>query len=183
MQIDVSSPMLYSNQTAYYRSAEPEHNISKVINGVEVISNIKIDNILKDLPREGTLIKGLRNSYILEVSADYHNKIFDFLADKYGTNLVKGSVGLCAHVSVVRPSIGDPVINDMMELGKTFTFEPLYLGTVVPDHDHQWEKVYIVVIRAKELEDLRTKYNLNSKIKIENKEHEFHITIATKQKI
>ena len=83
-----------------------------------------------------------------------------------------------AHVSVIRPSIGEPAFWGISELNNTFEFSPLRLGTVVPDLDPKWERVWILEIHSPALEDLRLSYGLSPRVG--NTDNAFHITIATK---
>ena len=141
--------------------------------------------ILKFLPfsknflMKASSCSGKDNGFIyLKVSDEYLDKLFVILSEIYGENLTKGSSLVGAHVSVIRPSIGEPVFKDIPELNEPFEFEPLYLGTVVPNLDPKWERVWILVIHSSSLENLRTSYGLSPRVG--NSDNEFHITIATK---
>lgn len=159
----------------------PEVYNGQVINGAEVIKNSEVDSILEALPREGKLLQGLRNSYILEIPKDSLNNLYNYLTKEYGEGLKRGSApDVGPHISVIRASIGDRIIdkNEMGEpLDKTFPFEPLYLASVIPD-EGPWGKIWMVVVKAEGLEKIRTDLGMGPKIKIANKEHEFHISIA-----
>jgi hypothetical protein len=93
---------------------------------------------------------------------------------------VTGSSLVGAHASVIRPSIGEPVFWNIPELGSVFEFTPLRLGTVVPDLDPKWERVWLLEIHSEALEELRVAYGLSPRVG--NTDNEFHITIATKLK-
>lgn len=146
---------------------------------VEVLDHPEIPTILQELPHYGVLTQREKDGAIyLKVSEEYLDKLFCIITEMYGENLDKGSSVIGAHVSVIRPSIGEPVFRNIPELNQTFDFEPLFLGTVVPNLDPKWERVWILVIRADSLENLRTSYGLSPRVG--DSDNEFHITIATK---
>ena len=148
---------------------------------VEMIEHPDIPVILQELSHQGVLKQRDSDGFIyLKVSDEYLDRLFVCLTEIYGEDLVKGSSLVGAHVSVIRPSIGEPVFRNIPELNQSFEFEPLFMGTVVPDLDPKWERVWILTIHSDALENLRISYGLNPRIG--NSDNEFHITIATKLK-
>lgn len=146
---------------------------------VEPIEHPAIEEVLNQLPHKGFLVRGGNNSIILKVSEEYLDKLFPILVEIYGNEgLVKGSATVGAHVSVNRPSIGEPILGNIPELNQVFEFTPIRLSTVVPDLDPKWERVWILEISAPELEALRVSNGLSPRLG--NTDNEFHITIATK---
>jgi Swiss Army Knife, 2H phosphoesterase domain len=147
---------------------------------VEYIEHPAIAKILKELPHHGVLTQRESDGAIyLKVSEDYLNKLFPVIQEIYAdSDLVKGSSSVGAHISVVRPSLGEPVLRNIPELNGTIDFTPVRLGTVVPDLDPKWERVWILEVHAQALEDLRLSYGLSPGVG--GTDNKFHITIATK---
>ncbi len=148
---------------------------------VEVIDNQAVTELLDQLPHKGFLTRGGNGSTVLKVSEEYIDKIFPYIQEMYGSEgLVKGSSVVGAHVSVNRPSIGEERLGEIPELNQVFEFKPTRFGTLVPDLDPKWERVWIIEVSAPELEALRVENGLSPKIG--NTDNELHITIATKLK-
>ena len=146
---------------------------------IEPIEHPGITAVLNELSHHGVLMQRERDGFIyLKVSEEYLDKLFVILQEIYGDDLIKGSSLVGAHVSVIRPSIGEPAFWGISELNNTFEFSPLRLGTVVPDLDPKWERVWILEIHSPALEDLRLSYGLSPRVG--NTDNAFHITIATK---
>lgn len=146
---------------------------------VEPIDHPAITEILNELPHYGVLKQRDGDGFIyLKVSEEYLDRLFTVIQEIFGDELVKGSSLVGAHVSVIRPNIGEPVFWNIAELDSTFDFIPLRMGTVVPDLDPKWERVWILEIHSQALEDLRVSYGLSPRVG--NSDNEFHITIATK---
>lgn len=146
---------------------------------VEWTEHPAIAEILSELPHHGILMQGENGSIYLKVSEEYLDKLFVVVQEIYGDDgLVKGSAVIGAHVSVIRPSIGEPFFWNIPELGHCFEFTPMGFGTVVPDLDPKWERVWIVEVHSQALEDLRVAYGLGPRLG--NTDNNFHITIGTK---
>ena len=148
---------------------------------IEPIEHPALTEILNELPHYGVLAQRERDGFIyLKVSEEYLDKLFIVLQEIYGDSLVKGSSLVGAHISVIRPSIGEPAFWNIPELDNRFEFIPLRLGTVVPNLDPKWERVWLLEVHSQALEELRLSYGLSPQVG--NTDNEFHITIATKLK-
>lgn len=148
---------------------------------IERIDHPAITEILNELPHYGVLRQRETDGFIyLKVSEEYLDKLFEVLKEIYGddVDLKKGSSLVGAHASVIRPAIGEPTFWNIPELNKTFEFSPMGLGTVVPDLDPKWERVWILEVSSPALEALRVSYGLSPRVG--NTDNEFHITIVTK---
>lgn len=147
---------------------------------IEIFENERMTEIMEELPHYGKLMQREKDGFIyLKISEEYLDKLFPILEEIVGEKLVKGSSLVGAHVSVIRPAIGEPALWNIPELGSIIEFEPISLATVEPDFDVKWERVWLLTIRSKGLENLRTSYGLTP-LMFGN--HEFHISIGTKKR-
>jgi len=84
--------------------------------------------------------------------------------------------GIGAHISVMYEN--EQILNDIWEikeLGQEFKFSVIELRTVKLNKDNKMKKLWLIAVDAPELEQLREKYGLSSKLK----GHDFHITIGS----
>lgn len=149
---------------------------------------LKIKNLYKHLKgttNTGYLYKRVDsdgNPYIyLKVSEVFIEKLFPLIKE-YSTKIEKGSSEIGAHISVIRPSMGDkmsPKVNQY--LGKQVSFVPTFIATVEPDHDLQWERVWFLVVKSPELEGIRKACGLTPKL--HDNKHDYHITIAVTRRL
>ena len=80
-----------------------------------------------------------------------------------------------AHISVMKKKETEGLTID--EIGESFEFFVEGLHTVEPDGWEEVKNVYFITVDAPQLEKLRKKYGLPSKIE----GHEFHITVAVEK--
>jgi hypothetical protein len=83
--------------------------------------------------------------------------------------------GIGAHISVMNES--ELISNDIWEIhevGEEFTFTVIELCTVECSYYNRIRKLWMLRVEAPELEHLRRKYGLSSKLH----GHEFHITLG-----
>lgn len=146
---------------------------------VEPIEHPAFTEALNGLPQYGVLTRHNNGSVYLKVSEEYLDKLFAVLQEIYGTDgLVKGSASIGAHVSVIRTSIGEPFFENFPEIGDTVEFSIIGVGSVVPDLDPKWERVWLVDLEAPALKALRESYGLSPYVG--NTDNGFHISFATK---
>jgi hypothetical protein len=156
----------------------------QVINGATVIKNETVQQALAKLPSSGVLGQGRAgsNSYVLWLEKNCTDELFDILS-KTEAGIKKGSYDLDPHISVIRARVSDPVIalKDMPEVGRTYNFAVQYLASVIPTNeaDATFAKVWIVVLEAKELEDIRTSKGLTPLLQ---GHHKYHISVGIKYK-
>lgn len=182
-----TKPSAYPSSTdSLISSFKVGEKIAKVgQSALEYIQIPEFESKLNGVPDWGVLMErpdqNERKGIIyLKVSEAILDALFPCIRDK---DVDKGSSEIGAHISVIRPAMGDQLpkgVDRIEELGKKFSFKLKYFASLVPDHDIQWERVWILGVESPELEALREKYGLSPKL-FGNK-HDFHITIATKAK-
>ncbi len=182
-----TKPSAYPSSTdSLVSSFKVGEKIAKVgQSALEYIQIPELESKLKEIPDWGVLMERpdqneRKGIVYLKVSEAILDALFPYINDK---NVDKGSSEIGAHISVIRPAMGDQLpkgVDRVEELGKKFSFKLKYFASLVPDHDIQWERVWILGVESPELESLRGKYGLSPKL-FGNK-HDFHITIATKAK-
>jgi hypothetical protein len=126
------------------------------------------------------ILKQKDNGYLyIEVSRDYIAQILPLIEapgklvpPKHCTS----KKGIGPHISVMYEN--EQIENEIWqidELGQEFSFSILELRTVRLNKDGKMKKLWLMAVYAPELERLRERYGLSSKLK----GHDFHITICT----
>lgn len=131
------------------------------------------------LPCKGVL-KQKPNGYLyLEVSKEFISETLP-LIEAQGRIVpprhYTSKKGIGAHISVMYEN--EQIMNEIWEIqevGQEYTFEVLELRTVKISRDNKVKKLWLLALSCPELEALRIKYGLPSKIK----GHDFHITIGS----
>lgn len=126
------------------------------------------------------VLKQKDNGYLyVEVSNDFIGKILP-LIDAPGQLVPPrhyvSKRGIGAHISVMYEN--EQIQNEIWEiaeLGQEYTFTVMELRTVKISRDGRLKKLWLLAVDAPELEELRMRYGLPSKIK----GHDFHITIGS----
>ncbi|MBS0656537.1 MAG: hypothetical protein JSR46_12230 [Verrucomicrobia bacterium] len=174
----------YCAQAVEQQLPNEEVQNGQVINNATVIKNEKVQKALAKLPCTGVLGAGRAgsNSYVLWLEKNCTDELFEILTENE-VDIKKGSYDLDPHVSVIRARVGDPIIaeEDMPEVGRTYKFEVQYLASVIPTNeaDATFAKAWIVVLEAKELEDIRTSRGLTPLLQ---GHHKYHISVAIRYK-
>ena len=141
-----------------------------------IASNVFVEQL--NIPFSGKLIidKGESPWGKLVIGDEIRNSIFKSMPNDGNYELPDYE----AHVSVFDEEEVKEYFMDktLLEEGKEFTFYMCNLAYCNPESWDEVEKLYMVQVYSPELEALRKKYNLTSKM--HNNEHEFHITICTK---
>lgn len=129
---------------------------------------------LENLPQQGVL-KNKEGFIYLKVDDNYIYSLFALLEQKgleippyFRTESAPG-----AHISVIYEDERQALPPMIPEVGQTFNFEIKEFQSIFLRDD---KEVYVLVVSSPELEALRTKYGLSSKLM----GHEYHITIAEK---
>jgi hypothetical protein len=82
-----------------------------------------------------------------------------------------------AHITVIYPKeMQEYALSAIEEVGKSIAFTPLYCKIVSPPTWKEIDLVYLIVVEAKELDDIRIKYGLPKQ------KYDYHITIGVKAK-
>lgn len=126
------------------------------------------------------ILKQKDNGYLyLDVSNDYIAQILPLIeapGKLVPPQHYKSKKGIGAHISVMYEN--EQIQNEIWEiseLGQEFSFKIIELRTVKICRDNVMKKLWLLAVDAPELERLREKYGLTSKLK----GHDFHITICT----
>jgi hypothetical protein len=126
------------------------------------------------------ILKQKENGYLyVEVSNDFISKILPFI-DAPGRIVPPrhyvSKKGIGAHISVMYENEQiESEIWEIKEIGKEYSFEVMELRTIKLNKDGRVKKLWLLAVDAPDLEDLRMRYGLTSKLK----GHDFHITIGS----
>lgn len=137
---------------------------------IEKVFQIEAKGVLKQKP----------NGYLyVEVSKEFIASILP-LIDAKGKIVppehYTSKKGIGAHISVMYEN--EQIENEIWEineLGKEYTFTVLELRSVKLTNNNKLRKLWLLAVRAPELEKLRQNYGLAPLLK----NHDFHITIGT----
>lgn len=132
---------------------------------------------------KGKLVASKSGWLLLEVPNSLMRGMFDSLHE-IGTEIPKNRDGNSnAHISVMTADeveqIGGPGV--IKERGRLFSWKPVGIYSVKPRKQKTdspvptWKKVWFLVCRSKELQDLRKSYGLSE---LPYGSHKFHITFA-----
>lgn len=126
------------------------------------------------------ILKQKDNGYLyLEVSDDFISEILPLIVAPgkiVPPHHYTSKKGIGAHISVMYES--EQIAHEIWEieeLGNEYRFTITELRTVKITKNNQVEKLWLLAVEAPELESLREKYGLSSKLK----GHDFHITIGS----
>lgn len=126
------------------------------------------------------VLKQKDNGYLyLEVSKDFIAQILPLIeapGKLVPPRHFKSKKGIGAHISVMYENEQiENEIWEIKELGQEFSFSIIELRTVKLNKDNKMKKLWLLAVYSPELEQLRERYGLLSKLK----GHDFHITICT----
>lgn len=123
---------------------------------------------------EGELCRDERGFVYIKIKDEIVFELHEIFGDSLPPYFGKDKHG--AHISVMSAGELSKQIN-IDEIGKTFKFEIASFDSLRPDNFKGVEKVSFLSLASSELEALRSKYGLTSKI---HGNHDFHITFSVK---